>query len=1554
MEHNVFGRHKLNRQSLKLFLLLAAAAAGLSQSETQPYFALFADRTFPSGGKPNVSLTAWNVDSLDFRVYRVADPQKFFEQLEDSHQFGGHVPRPARERTLLEKIHSWKHGLRTDIRRSLRAQFNESPSDQLMGRAAPARNISSPGANGVPYAGAPLLNSQQLALTFTQPVRSQSRWERSVVDVGVHDKGIYLVEAVHGDLRAYTILMVSDIAMVTKSAQGKLTNFLVDRTSGQPIPAVKIALLARDEHISDTETDGDGIANLQLPPAAKGAGQQRDFRILAARGSDFAINTLGDYWSGAAQWMGYIYTDRPVYRPGHTVYFKGVFRTGAPGAYEVPAGKNVSVTINGPDQKPVFQKTLTANSAGAVHDDLTLPADAALGNYFVEVKPAQGEGYMSGDFEVQEYKKPEYEVHVTPTRTRVLQGDDMHATIDARYYFGEPVSGAKVKYSVYRSRYWAPFWYEGDDDSEEPAGDAGDVADAGDQLNEVDGQLDADGKLSVTLPTTMSQHKEDYIYTIEAKVTDQANREISGKSWVVATYGSFAVNVTPDRYFYSPGSDAGFQVQSRNYDNQPVRATVHVELLQWDRHDPDHWISRGAADVDTGDAGSATAHLTLPPQGGSYQVRAMASTPEHRVVEDTSYLWVSGGGEFGFRGSSDKNIQIVPDKKSYRAGDTAKLLVVTGRPNTPLYLTVEGRDLRECKLLRSADSTATFELPVTASDEPGITVNAAFIRDGEFYNGTKYLKAPPLEHQLNLKIATDKPQYQPGQTANYAIDVTGSDGKPVGGADLSLGVVDEAIYGVRPDTTQSILEFFFGRQWNRVFTAESLEYQFSGEAGKRRMRLAELRPATRLAQLKPERLVQPKVRKAFPDTAFWAADLTTDNNGHAQAKVDFPDSLTTWRATARAITPATKVGSSVIKTVVRKNLIVRLAAPRFFVQGDEVILSVLVHNYLPDAKTARVSLDVTGLDVLDGATRDVPVPSRGEVKLDWRVRAQQVRSTTLLAKALTDQESDALQLDLPVNIPGIRMALPHGGSLEPGATANFDLTFPQKVQPGSRSLAIEVSPSIAGSLFGALDYLTSFPYGCVEQTMSSFLPDITVQQAVRDLGLKTDLDQAGLQVKIRDGLERLYNFQHDDGGWGWWQTDDSHPFMTAYVVAGLAQAQAAGSTVEQDRIQRGGAWLLQDFARDSKMAPDLRAYIAYAMLVSRQSDFAPFREVYEKRAALSPYGLAMLGLALEQAKDSRAGEIATELAGKVDQNQSEAWWKATRDAMLDFDEDASPEATAWAVKFLSHQHPDSPLLPKAALWLMNHRDEGYWWSSTKQTAMVIYGLSDYLKASHELTPNLTVTVLVNDRPALTRTLDNATALAAAPLTLDESKLQPGANHIRVTASGTGRLYYSTRAEYYSADDRLQKTGSVSLNLLRDYFRLTPTREGDHIVYDTTPLNGPAAVGDILAVRLTMTGSDWKYVMIEDPIPAGTEFIEHDEQYQLKSRPPWWEYDFTRRELHDDRLAIFKTYSPQGQEQYFYLLKVINAGIFQVSPARVGPMYQTDVMATSESRRLEVK
>jgi uncharacterized protein YfaS (alpha-2-macroglobulin family) len=111
-------------------------------------------------------------------------------------------------------------------------------------------------------------------------------------------------------------------------------------------------------------------------------------------------------------------------------------------------------------------------------------------------------------------------------------------------------------------------------------------------------------------------------------------------------------------------------------------------------------------------------------------------------------------------------------------------------------------------------------------------------------------------------------------------------------------------------------------------------------------------------------------------------------------------------------------------------------------------------------------------------------------------------------------------------------------------------------------------------------------------------------------------------------------------------------------------------------------------------------------------------------------------------------------------------------------------------------------------------------------------------------------------------------------------------------------------------------------------------------------------GDIIAVRLTLSGGPWRYVMAEDPIPAGTEFIRRDDLYEVEEKPAWWQSYFTRREFRDDRAVFFQTQF-QGQIQYFYLLKVVNPGQFRVSPARVQPMYQPEFLSATENLTVTV-
>lgn len=1527
-----------------LFLVLAVTVAG-QEEEERPYFSLSSNRTYAPGEKPAIELWAQNVEALEFRVYRVKDPVLFFQKLEDLHQFGGRAPALPRTLTLLERFHQFKRGLRAEVRDLFRAQFSADSRAQIRDWQA-ARGRESP-ARPATYAELPLLNPQQVVAVWRQSVTRGREWESQKIPVEVPGKGLYLVEATHGELRAYTIILVTDLAILTKSAPGEILAYVVNRQSGAPVEHCTVRVWSNKKEVARGESDAQGLMGARLEEA-----RPEDTLVLAQQGDNFAVNSLYSWYLSSdpeRYWVGYLYTDRPVYRPGHTVYFKGVLRSELGAAYRLPERREVEAEITDPDGKSVYRKTLTLSAMGTIQGEFTLPGAAALGYYSIEVRA--GEASVEGGFNVEEYKKPEYEVKVVPERTRVLQGEPIQATIQARYYFGEPVAGAKVTYVVHRSRFWFPLYADEEEmggEEEESSYDYG-----GEQILEETGQLDTEGRLSISIPTTVSDRKWDMRYRVEARVTDASNREIAGASAVLATYGSFLVNVQPDQYVYAPGEKARFTVEARDYESNPIQTAVRVDLLPWRWREPE-----GAAiftvQAQTDSSGAAKVEIPLR-EGGSFLARVRARTPEGREVEDRAYVWVTGAAESWY-GARRERLQIVPDKKSYRPGEVAKVLIVTGVPDAHVLVTTEGRGLLSRQVVAATGPTVTVEVPIRPEYAPNVFVSAAFIRDNQVYQGSKSLKVPPVEHQLTVEVEASKKEYQPGETGVFTVTARDHTGQPVA-AEFSLGVVDEAIYAIRPELAQDIVRFFYGRTDNRVNTDSSLDYYFTGSAGKRKMQLTRLRPSSALAQLKPERLVEPRVRKAFPDTILWLANLNTDTTGRAQVRVTFPDALTTWRATARGVTRDTKVGSAVEHTVVRKNLILRLAVPRFFTQGDEVTVSAVVHNYLTKEKTARVSLDTEGLEILEGTTRDVSIPSRGEVRVDWRVRAPAGREAKLLGKALTDEESDALELTLPVVPYGVKLYQARAGSLsEPTGETQVDLTFPAQIVPSSRAVELSVTPSLAGAIFGALDFLTSYPYGCTEQTMSSFLPNLVVAQALKELKLKSNVNEAELAKKIRAGLERLYDYQHEDGGWGWWQTDDSHAFMTAYVLAGLAQAQAAGVPVNADVVSRGREWLQGEFDREKRAVPDLRAYMAYALVVSGTKDRAVLDSVWEQRSELTPYGWALLGLALDHAGDARAREVAAKLESLAKVSEEEAYWEVDRDTLMDFYGDASPEATAHALKLLTRVRPESPLLPKAALWLVNHRDQGFYWYSTKQTAMVVFGLTDYLKVSGELKPNFSVEVWVNDKPVLTERFTEADAQAptAPVLRLPAEELALAGNRVRIRKSGPGRLYWSARAEYYSTEEKLARSGTVSLNLLRDYFKLVPAREGERIVYQLEPLAGPVQTGDVLVVRLTVSGSDWRYLMVEDPIPAGTEFIERDDLYEIKDKPPWWQYWFTRREFHDDHAALFQTYFGRGQMQYLYLLKVVNPGRFRVSPARVQPMYQPQYLATSGSQTVEVK
>jgi len=347
--------------------------------------------------------------------------------------------------------------------------------------------------------------------------------------------------------------------------------------------------------------------------------------------------------------------------------------------------------------------------------------------------------------------------------------------------------------------------------------------------------------------------------------------------------------------------------------------------------------------------------------------------------------------------------------------------------------------------------------------------------------------------------------------------------------------------------------------------------------------------------------------------------------------------------------------------------------------------------------------------------------------------------------------------------------------------------------------------------------------------------------------------------------------------------------------------------------------------------------------------------LYSRRNDLSAEGLALAGLAMQHGQQERVREIAKLLEGKVKRQGALASWPSNYSPLLDLEYNNDAESTAFALRFLAMADPKSELLEPTAQWLVANKSGGEFWASTEQTAMVLFGLVDYLSISRELSADFDVDVILNGSSIGRRHFNSADGLSGANLVVDlppGERLRAHDNTVQIVKHGGGKAYWTVQGKYYSTEKKLYQQGTLSLNLTRDYFKLAPVQKDGVIRYSLTPLKEPVQPGDVLAVHLAVNGTQEKYLLIEDPIPAGTEFVPNEDSYQIVDRPVEWSYWYTRREFRDDRAAIFAT-EFNGRQESFYLLKVVNPGSFIISPAHVEPMYQPNIQASSDELHLQV-
>ncbi|MEO2027819.1 MAG: MG2 domain-containing protein [Fuerstiella sp.] len=781
-----------------------------------------------------------------------------------------------------------------------------------------------------------------------------------------------------------------------------------------------------------------------------------------------------------------------------------------------------------------------------------------------------------------------------------------------------------------------------------------------------------------------------------------------------------------------------------------------------------------------------------------------------------------------------------------------------------------------------------------------------------------------------------------------------------------------------------------------------------------------------LGQIPDAQQQQPAMRSNFADTAYWIASVTSDENGIVEVKFKVPDNLTTWKIKAWTLGDGTRVGSGTSDIISSKDLIIRPQTPRFFTETDLITLSAVVHNYLDNAKSATVVLETEGgqLQTLGNTEQVVQIPAGGEVRVNWNVQVVASGMAKVRMQALTDEESDATELMVPAHVHGILKTESFTGVIRPdGRSASVNIIVPTaRIEEQSR-LEIRFSPTLAGAMVDALPYLIDYPYGCTEQTLNRFLPAVITQQTLKRMGIdladvqkkRTNLnaqelgdaasraaqwkrydrnpvfDEAELTRIVRTGVTDLTNMQLSDGGWGWFSGFGEHstPHLTSQVVHGLTVAQRNDVPILPDVIQRGVQWLKTHQAQEvSKLkegdwrrehpkqlknrrkpyktkATNMDTFVAFVLTAHDGNNPQMTDYLYRDRGDVSTYAKALTGLVLHRQKDTRRRDMLLrniEQSLVHDEENQTAYLRMAENSWW-YWYGSENEAMARYLQLLLAANPNSETAPQLVKYLLNNRKHGTYWNSTRDTAIIIEAMAEYIAATGEDKPDMTVEVLVDGmlHKKVRITAENLFSFDNVML-LKGDAVKTGAHRIELRRSGSGPVYFNAYLTNFTKEDSITAAG-LEVKVQRRFYKLEQDNkdvsvQGDRgqvvsqrtAKYKRVPLENLSSVtsGDLIEVELIVDSkNDYEYLMLEDHKPSGFEPDDQRSGYIFEGLRAY-------RELRDDRVSFFLSNLARGQHSVSYRLRAETPSRkVSALPAKIEGMYAPELVGNSNEFKLRV-
>lgn len=1282
-----------------------------------------------------------------------------------------------------------------------------------------------------------------LASPREQPMPGQhDMYRHRQVNMPPLPPGVYLLVARGEGAEAWAVVNITHLAVVVKRSPKQVLVWVCRTADGTPVTGARAALHQHTGAVlGRAVTDRDGIALLKV------ASGDRQTVIVTSGNEVAAVPTA--VISGDGILTVHFQTDRPVYRPGQTVLFKAILRHTQGRGYIPVSSVQCTVQVRDPKDNVLLDMPISTNAMGTLAGQFEIPSEGMVGPYSIVIQHGKESRY--GTFSVAEYRKPEYTVTVTPVRKHYLAGEDVVFEVKADYYFGAPVSQARVRYEIRREN---SYYSDDDETADWYASDDGNLY-PHDTYNTspfiAEGTVYTDDVGKVRIPVKTAKDAPDSVYSLSCTVEDSSHRQVTAAGQVPVFAAALRLALSTDVCVAPLGGVVPLKLKAVDLDGKPTGAKVTLEVVKpvWNEKQGRYVMKK-----------LQTTHATVPASGvanpripaaaeGDLIVRAEARDSTGRTARTSMSFWVAGPFSAIQRVGEQPTLGVRLDRRTYSPGDTVHAWITNIAPSRPVLVTVEGRNLWTYTVLHAGKKMRKWDLKTSLEMSPNTYIEVSqwiereqpqhqrgkrlpHERVSDFASDSVLVPIPDLSRKLNVQIESERTAYRPGDTARHIIRTTDQQGRPVS-AEVAVSVVDQAIYALRPDTTRDLYTMFWGTRGNQVITNRSAPEEVSGGAFQR---VNEMAP----------------IRQRFVDTAFWNAQVQTGPDGTATVSYEVPGNLTTWRITARAINEETQVGAEMSSILASRPVMLRLAVPRQLVQGDRLVLVGTIHNRTATSRDFTTAISAKGLRIEGETIQHVQVTAGGEGTARWTIIADtlpedgvaEITGRTLATDAAPDEGvevSDALRVPVRIVPAGIAHHILIGGTIGKEQTTSLVLPV-DRIEPASM-VKVTVRAGLNQVIDGLVqDVLRSGRYG---------------SPSAADVLLAASINGDKVPARdIRESLALLSRTQKGTGAWGWWEDDPADAAITAHALIALARAKAAGIAVPPGLISRGIAGAVNLYRTTNLW--EHRALLASALALNGAKESADFLAEVNRRATnLSPYAHLLLAQAYQAtghtdwARQALEKGLANAAVGpdsaRVPVGEHPGWSASDIDA------------TAQALTGLVLMGRKSELQVKLARSLADPEEDR--WLCQNDAAAAARALADYVAKHPQSTRLGSVELSVNSTSVPMQSKDQVTQVI-----VPRALLKNGENTFVLHRNGDGEVFFSIDATVF------EPTTTESTSGVRVLRRLE-VRNAAGVWVETTSAVKPAEPVRVTVLVWPSTRLD--AIRVVEPVPAGFEYVSSD-------------------------------------------------------------------------------